>query len=116
MLRRHRHRHGRRAVVARCFFGAIVGGATLVAAAPAGAATGITAKFNLGVLTVVGDANNNSIVVSRNAAGNILVNNGAITVSGGNPSVANTTTITVVGAAGNDTLMLDESSGALPRA
>jgi Ca2+-binding RTX toxin-like protein len=55
-------------------------------------------------------------VVSRNAAGVILVNAGAVPVKGGTPTVANTTSIAMVGRAGNDVLTLDESSGALPSA
>src|SRR5690348_8131718 len=38
-----------------------------------------------GVLDVFGDSANNSIVVSRDAAGNILVNGGAVKVLGGTP-------------------------------
>ena len=45
-------------------------------AAPASAAT--TATFSNGVLTVLGDGADNSIVVSRDAAGRILVNGGAV--------------------------------------
>jgi len=81
---------------------------------PASAAT--TATFTNGVLTVFGDGANNSIVISRDAAGKILVNNGAIAVVGGSPTVANTTLIQVFGQAGNDTISLNETNGALPRA
>ena len=69
-----------------------------------------------GLLTVLGDANDNSVVVSRNAAGTILVNGGAVQVRGGTPTVANTSLIQVFGLAGNDTISLDESNGALPKA
>src|SRR5262249_3398602 len=57
-----------------------------------------------------------TITVSRDAAGRILVNGGAVTILGGTPTVANTTTISVFGLAGNDTIALDEANGALPRA
>ena len=87
---------------------------TLSAAAPAGAAT--TASFSSGVLTVFGDAANNSTTISRDAAGKILVNGGAVAVTGGTPTVANTTLIQVFGQAGNDTVSLNEANGALPRA
>ena len=40
----------------------------------------VSASFILGVLTVVGDAQDNSIVISRDAAGRILVNGGAVVV------------------------------------
>jgi Ca2+-binding RTX toxin-like protein len=88
--------------------------AILVASPPASAAT--TAMFSGGVLTVFGDAANNSITISRDAAGKILVNNGAVAVTGGTPTVANTALIQVFGQAGNDTITLSETNGALPRA
>jgi Ca2+-binding RTX toxin-like protein len=69
-----------------------------------------------GVLTVLGDAADNTITVSRDAAGKILVNNGAVAVAGGTPTVANTATISVFGFAGNDVITLNEANGALPRA
>ena len=71
--------------------------ATLTAGTAAVAA-GPSAFFTLGVLTVVGDAQNNNIVISRDAAGAILVNGGSIQVRGGTPTVANTRSISVVGA------------------
>jgi Ca2+-binding RTX toxin-like protein len=78
----------------------------------------VTATFTpgAGVLTVFGDNQDNNIVVSRNAAGHILVNGGAVSVQGGTPSVANVSLIQVFGQAGNDTIALDEANGALPRA
>ena len=78
----------------------------------------VTATFvpQAGLLTVLGDAGNNTITVSRDAAGKLLVNGGAVAVRGGTPTVANTTTISVFGLAGNDTISLDESNGALPKA
>ena len=69
-----------------------------------------------GVLTVMGDAQDNTITVSRNAAGNLLVNGGAVQILGGTPSVANTALIQVFGQSGHDTITLDEANGALPRA
>lgn len=87
-------------------------GVAAVAAPAANAAT--TATFSSGVLTVSGDSANNSIAVSRDAAGKILVNGGAIAVVGGTPTVANTTLIKVFGQAGNDTIALSEVNGALP--
>jgi Ca2+-binding RTX toxin-like protein len=65
---------------------------------------------------VIGDSQDNSIVISRDAAGRILVNNGSVAVKFGTPTVANTRLISVVGNAGGDTLTLDESNGALPKA
>src|SRR5262249_34984068 len=82
--------------------------------AQASAAT--TASFGNGVLSVVGDAGNNTIVISRDAAGRILLNGGAIAVTGGTPTVANTAQIQVSGLGGNDSISLDEANGALPAA
>jgi Ca2+-binding RTX toxin-like protein len=95
---------------------ALAAGALAGASVPANAAT--TATFNpaSGQLTVNGDALDNSIVVSRNAAGNILVNGGAVAVIGGTPTVANTALIRVAGLGGNDTITINEASGALPAA
>ena len=69
-----------------------------------------------GVLTTTGDNLDNAITTSRNAAGNILVNGGAVAIQGGTPTVANTTAMQVFGLDGNDTITLDEANGALPRA
>ena len=88
--------------------------AALAASTPARAAT--TASFSAGVVTVFGDAGNNSIAITRDAAGKILVNGGAVAVSGGTPTDANTTLIQVFGQAGNDTIGLNEANGALPKA
>jgi Ca2+-binding RTX toxin-like protein len=105
---------GRRAAL-RLLVGVVLAAAVAGAASrPANAA--VTASFSNGVLTVFGDSLNNSITISRDAAGKILVNNGAVTVAGGTPTVANTALIQVFGQAGNDTIDLNEASGALPRA
>jgi Ca2+-binding RTX toxin-like protein len=69
-----------------------------------------------GLLTETGDNVDNTIVTSRDAAGNILVNGGAVAIDGGRATVANTSQIVVFGQGGNDTISLDESNGALPSA
>ena len=69
-----------------------------------------------GVLSVFGDNVNNTITTSRDAAGHILVNGGAVSIDGGQPTVANTALIQVFGQGGNDTITLDETNGALPAA
>jgi Ca2+-binding RTX toxin-like protein len=76
----------------------------------------VTAVFSpdTGVLIVLGDALDNAITVSRNPAGDILINDGAVAISGGTATVGNTTQIQVFGQDGNDTILLDEASGALP--
>ncbi len=81
-------------------------------------APAVTASFSpqAGILSVLGDALANNITISRNAAGNLLVNGGAVTILGGTPSVANTALIQVFGQGGNDTISLDQTNGALPRA
>src|SRR5437763_1470876 len=66
------------------------------------------------LLTVLGDAQENVIAISRDAAGNILVNRGAVAVSGGTPTIANTALVQVFGLGGNDTMAMDETNGALP--
>jgi Ca2+-binding RTX toxin-like protein len=76
----------------------------------------VTAVFSAGVLTVVGDNQDNNIVVSRDTAGHIFVDGGAVAVRGGAPTVANTSLIEVFGLAGNDHISLDETNGALPSA
>ena len=99
----------------RLFAGAVLAAAvSLAASAPANAAT--TASFSGGTLTVFGDAGSNTITISRDAAGKVLVNGGAVAVAGGTPTVANTSLIQVFGQAGNDTIGLNEANGALPRA
>jgi Ca2+-binding RTX toxin-like protein len=76
----------------------------------------ITSTFNLGRLSVTGDSLDNTTTVSRNAAGTILVNGGAVATVGGTPTVANTAQIQAFGLDGNDVLSLDETNGALPAA
>jgi Ca2+-binding RTX toxin-like protein len=93
---------------------ALAAGVLAGMAGSASAAT--TATFGNGVLTVSGDGADNSIVVSRDAAGRILVNGGAIATTGGVPTVANTARIRVFGLAGNDQITLNEANGALPAA
>lgn len=69
-----------------------------------------------GALTVLGDAADNVIEVSRNAAGELLVNGGAVKIHGGTPTVANTSRIQIFGLAGDDQLSLNEANGTLPSA
>src|SRR5262245_18399157 len=69
-----------------------------------------------GTLSVFGDNLDNTITISRNAAGTLLVNNGAVAVVGGTATVGNTALIQVFGQGQNDTISLNEASGALPAA
>src|SRR4026209_620600 len=84
-----------------------------------------TASFvpGTGVLSVLGDGLDNTITVSRNAAGTILVNGGAVGVGGGTPTAGNPPLVQSggtrgqsYGRGGNDTIALNEANGALPRA
>ena len=76
----------------------------------------ITSTFDptTGLLTTTGDDLANAITTSRNAAGTILINGGAVAVQGGTPTVANTALMQVFGQGDNDTITLDEANGALP--
>ena len=76
----------------------------------------IVSTFSGGVLNGIGNDQANTLVFSRNAAGTILVNNGAVPVTGGTPTVANTNLITASGFGGNDVITLNETNGPLPRA
>jgi Ca2+-binding RTX toxin-like protein len=99
----------------RLFAGSAVAAAAFAAAsAPANAAT--TSSFSNGTLSVLGDSLDNNITISRDAAGKILVNGGAVAVTGGTATVANTSLIQVFGQGGNDVITLSEVNGALPRA
>ncbi len=90
--------------------------ASFAAATTATAQAAVTASFSNGVLSINGDSLDNNIAISRNAAGTILVNGGAVAVSGGAATVANTSKIQVFGLGGNDVLTLTETNGALPAA
>src|SRR4051794_20609329 len=94
--------------------GLLAAGLIAATSSPANAAT--TATFGAGVLSVNGDSLDNTITVSRDAAGRILVNGGAVAVIGGTPTVANTARVQVFGLGGNDVLTLSEANGALPAA
>jgi Ca2+-binding RTX toxin-like protein len=69
-----------------------------------------------GLLSVFDDGVGDNVVISRDPAGNILLNGGAVSVTGGQPTVANTAEIDVFGQGGNDTITLDETNGVLPAA
>ena len=110
-----RSNRGRRRAVRRLLVGGVIGaGVVLAASQSASAAT--TASFSNGTLSVFGDNAANTIEISRNAAGTILVNGGAVAVLGGTPTVANTALIQVFGLGENDTITLNQANGALPRA
>jgi Ca2+-binding RTX toxin-like protein len=108
----------RRRLARRLLVGIAIGAGVMWAAGQqASAAVTATFSANTGVLSVFGDGLDNNIQISRNAAaGQILVNGGAVVVRGGTATVANTSLIQVFGQAGNDTITLNQANGALPRA
>ncbi|MBW4691969.1 MAG: hypothetical protein KME27_09395 [Lyngbya sp. HA4199-MV5] len=67
-----------------------------------------------GLLSIFGDSLDNTATVSRDPAGTILINGGAVTILGGTPTAANTSLIQAFGLAGSDQLILNEANGALP--
>jgi hypothetical protein len=73
----------------------------------------VFATFSAGMLTVFGDNLDNAIDVSRDAAGKIRVNGGAVAVTGGTPTVANTNLIQVFGQGGQRHGRPHETNGAL---
>ena len=79
-------------------------------------ATNASFSPNAGLLSVTGDHAANTITMSRDAAGDILVNGGAVPIDGGQATVRNTAEIVVSGQAGNDTISLNEANGPLPAA
>ena len=76
----------------------------------------ISAVFAGGVLTVTGDNQDNTLIASRDAAGTILVNGGAIPITGGVATVTNTSLIRMFGLGGNDVLTVDDANGPMPPA
>src|SRR4051812_27738755 len=76
----------------------------------------ISAVFTGGILTISGDNGDNTLIASRDAAGNIIVNGGTLPITGGIPTVTNTTLIRILGLKGNDILTVDDSNGPMPPA
>ena len=76
----------------------------------------LTGSFSSGTLSTFGDSLDNALTVSRDAAGKLLLNGGAVAVNGGTPTVANTSLVQVFGQGGNDVLTMNEANGALPKA
>lgn len=76
----------------------------------------ITASYSPATftLTVNGFAPDENISIRRNPAGQLQVNAGAVPISGGTATIANTDLIAASGAEGNDVITFDEVNGALP--
>ena len=75
----------------------------------------VFASFGANTLTVFGDNGRHTIELSRNAAGQLLVNSGTIAVSGDTPTVTNTRSIAVFGQGTRDDVIINEANGAMPR-
>ena len=70
----------------------------------------IRTNFTAGLLSVTGGNGDDAIPITRDAAGQILINGGAISAQSaqeGQPTLTNATGIVVVGGNGNDTISLD---------
>lgn len=76
----------------------------------------ISAVFAGDILTITGDDQDNTLIASRDAAGTILVNGGAVPVTGGVPTITNTSLIQIVGLNGSDVLLVDDANGPIPPA
>lgn len=76
----------------------------------------VFAVFANGILTVTGDDQDNTLTVSRDVAGSLLVNGGAVPVQGGTATVGNTSLIRMFGLKGDDTLSISEVNGPMPPA
>lgn len=76
----------------------------------------ISAVFAGGILTITGDNQDNTLVASRDSAGTILANGGAIPITGGIATVTNTSLIRILGLGGNDVLAVDDANGPMPPA
>jgi Ca2+-binding RTX toxin-like protein len=90
--------------------------AGLVLSPPASAAASAHPTDGRKVLTVSGGRGADRLVVSRDAAGDILINGRAVRSHGGPATVADVDLLRVLGGAGDDSISLDETNGPLPRA
>ena len=76
-----------------------------------------TASFDVnGVLSVVGGPGDDLCTVSRDPFGTLLVNLGAVPITGGPATIANTALIAMQGGPGNDRLVIDTTGGPMPPA
>lgn len=103
----------RRAILAAgAVLGTVLSGSLL--ATPANAAEPATITLDNGILTIDGDAADNGLIVGRSPAGVISLN--GTPVLGGTATLSTVSLIRMNGGAGNDTLKLDETNGAMPAA
>ena len=78
----------------------------------------VTASYSssTSTLTVTSTTIADMMTVDRDVAGLLRVNGGAIPVTNGPATIANTSLIEMAGDVGDDTIALDETNGALPAA
>ncbi len=69
-----------------------------------------------GLLSVFGDADDDTVAVRRDAFGNIFGNLAGAPIVGGVPTILNTSLIELFGKNGNDTIRVNEANGPLPPA
>src|SRR5215471_13071316 len=114
-MNNRKHLRRRRTVLGA---GVAVTSVTLALAVASSASAATVAQFNRGhgVLTILADAGGGTITVSRDAAGTIDVNGGAVAILGSRATVGNVDRIVVIGRGGNDRITLDETNGPLPNA
>jgi Ca2+-binding RTX toxin-like protein len=76
----------------------------------------MTASFDpdTGILTIIGSSGDDTIKVGATTSGNIRINGGRVPITGGTPTLGNTTELRIFGEGGNDTISIINS--ALPGA
>jgi Ca2+-binding RTX toxin-like protein len=114
-MNNQKHSRRRRAVLGA---GVAVTSLTAALAVASSASAAPVAQFNHGhgVLTILADPAGGAITVSRDAAGAIDVNGGAVDIHGSRATIGNVGRIVVIGRGGNDRITLDETNGPLPNA
>src|SRR3954447_22339278 len=112
------HRPARQRLRAMIATSSLIGGgvAVLALATPASAAPVAKPVPGQRISTVFGTSGNNTIVISRDAAGHILVNGAAAKVGRSQATVTNVDQLRVFGLGGNEPISLNETNGPLPQA
>jgi Ca2+-binding RTX toxin-like protein len=71
----------------------------------------ISATLSSGTLSIIGDTLDNIITADRDAAGNLVLNGGAVAIAGGPSTSANTSVIQILGDDGNDQVIWNPGDG-----
>ena len=76
----------------------------------------VSAAFSAstGVLSVISDSASDSITVSYDSSGNVMVNGGSVSIQGDVPTSTNTMQVSMMGGGGDDVLAFDETNGQFP--